>query len=166
MKRIVAIVFAANMLAACATPTFYGPATGPTTSGFWETRIENDRYRVSYRGGNGAPPAQVEDYALLRAAEVTTAAGYDWFRVVGRFAEGSGSRGPQVSLGGGSTSFGRRSAVGVGLGTSFDLGGGPQLASTLEIKLGTGAKPSDFDTYDAADVIRTVSQRLPGPPRA
>ncbi len=164
MKRAIALVFAANLLPACSTPTFYGPAVTPTGSGFWETRIENDRFRVSYRGGSGAPVAQVEDYALFRAAEVTTASGYDWFRIVGRYAEGYAPRGPQLSVGGGSTSFGRRSAVGLGVGTSFDPSGGPQMAATLEIKLGKGPEPDERDVYDASDIIRTIGPRLPPSP--
>lgn len=135
----------------------------PPASG--ETKIEVDRFRVSYRGGNGAPLAQVDDYALLRAAQVTTAAGYDWFQVVGRFREGAAGRGPTLSLGGGSTSFGRGSAVGIGVGLgSIDLSGGPQVTTTLEIKLGKGAKPGQIDAYDARDLASVISARLPPPP--
>jgi len=165
MKRILVIGLACAALGACATPTQYGPAATPTASGFWETRLENDRFRVSYRGGSGAPPDQVADYALYRAAEVTRLAGYDWFRLVSRYDEGVAGRGPQMSLGTGSTSFGRRSAVGVGLGASFDLGGGPQLTTNLEIKLGRDPRPADFDVYGADDVLRNIGPRLPGPAR-
>ena len=160
MKQVLASLAACLALAACSTPTVYGPRMSANGSGFTEMRIEADRYRVSYQGGNGAGPDQVADYALLRAAEITSAQGYDWFRVVEQFTQGTGGRGPQLSVGGGSTSFGRRSAVGLGLGTSFDLSGGPQLVRNLEIKLGRGAKPND--AYDAADVIRTVGPRAPG----
>lgn len=167
MKHALLVAAACAALAACATPTLYAPAAGATASGFWETRIENDRFRVSYRGGNGAPPAQVADYALYRAAELTRDTGYEWFRIVGRFDEGVGGRGPQLSVGTGSTSFGRRSAVGVGVGTSFDLGGGPQLITNLEIKLGRGARPNEPDVYDAREVMGSIGPRLPGgiPPR-
>jgi hypothetical protein len=165
MKRIAALILTCGALAACTTPTVYAPAASPTASGFSEMRIEADRYRVTYRGGSGAPAAQVADYALLRAAELTVASSYDWFRVVGRYQEGyGGGRGPQLSVGGGSTSFGRRSAVGLGVGTSFDLSGGPQLATTLEIKMGKGARPDDRDVYDASDVIRTIGPRAPQQP--
>lgn len=160
MKQGLASVAACLLLAACATPTVYGPRTSPNASGFSEMRIEADRFRVSYTGGNGASPDQVADYALLRAAEITVAQGYDWYRVVEQFTQGTAGRGPQMSVGGGSASFGRRSSVGVGLGTSFDLSGGPQLTRNLEIKLGRGAKPDD--AYDATDVIRTIGPRVPG----
>lgn len=161
MKQVFASFAVGLALAACTTPMVYGPRATPNASGFSEFRIEADRFRVSYRGGSGAGPDQVADYALLRAAEITTASGYDWFLVVEQFTQGVAGRGPQLSVGGGSSSFGGRSAVGLGLGTSFDLSGGPQLTRNLEIKLGKGAKPND--AYDAADVIRTIGPRAPGP---
>lgn len=161
MKQVPISLAACLALAACSTPTVYGPRAGPSASGFAEMRIETDRYRVSYQGGNGAGPDQVADYALLRAAEIAVAQGYDWFRVVEQFTQGVGGGGPQLSVGGGSASFGGRSAVGLGLGTSFDLSGGPKLTRNLEIKLGKGARPGD--AYDAADVIRTIGPRTPGP---
>lgn len=159
MKQLFAPLAACLVLAGCTTPTVYGPRTGPTASGFGEMRIEADRYRVSYQGGSGASVDQVADYALLRAAEITVAQGYEWFHVVEQFTQGVAGRGPQLSVGGGSSSYGRSSALGIGLGTSFDLSGGPQLTRNLEIKLGRGAKPTD--AYDAADVISTIGPRAP-----
>ncbi|MCC7268783.1 MAG: hypothetical protein IT546_15795 [Caulobacteraceae bacterium] len=161
MKQLLTAVACSLALAACATaPTVYAPATGPTASGFTEYRIEPGRYRVTYRGGAGAPPAQVADYALLRAAELALSDGYDWFRVADRWMEGSPDRGPQISVGGGSASFGRRSSIGVGLGTSFSLGGGPRLAQTIEVVMGRGALPRDADAYDAREIQREVGGRL------
>ena len=75
-------------LAACATPSVYAPATRPGGAGFSETRIENDRYRVTYR--DAANEASAADFALLRAAELTLAQGYDWFVVDQRSTERDG----------------------------------------------------------------------------
>lgn len=159
---------AALSLAACATtPTVYQPAPGPSGVGFSEYRIESGRYRVTFNGGPGAPMSQVADYALLRAAEVSIADGYDWFRVVERRDSQNGAPyagGPRISVGGGSSSWsgggwrGSGSSVGVGIGTSFDLSGGPSYSRTLEILAGKGAKPDDRDTYDARDIVRVVGQ--------
>jgi hypothetical protein len=155
---------AALALAACTTPTYYqpaGPASGRAAVGFSEYRIEPGRYRVTFQGGAGAPANQVADYALLRAAEVTLRDGYDWFRVVDRYAERSGSGGgPRVSIGTGSSSYGRRSAVGVGIGTSFDLGGGPAHAQTIEVMMGRGARPEGGDYYDARGVTASLRPRV------
>jgi hypothetical protein len=162
MRRFLTLATATLALSACATPTVYQPAASARAVGFAETRIEADRYRVSFRGGGGAPVAQVQDYALLRAAELAIANGYDWFRVTDRFVEqvgGGSGGGPRVSLGGGSSSFGRRSSVGLGAGVGFDLSGGPQLAATLEILLGRGPAPRERDVYDARDVQRSIRAR-------
>jgi hypothetical protein len=166
--RPLLVLAACAALAACASaPTIYGPAApSPYASGYWERRIEADRYQVSYRGGSGATAAQVHDYTLLRAADVTRQAGYDWFRVVGRFGEAQGPRSSSsVSIGGGSTNFGRRSASGVGVGLAFPIGqSGAQLTETLEIVIGRGARPSDPDAYDARGVQESIRPRLPPPP--
>ena len=161
MKQLLAAFACSTALVACATaPTVYGPsAPGRQAVGFSEYRIEPGRYRVTFRGGGGAPPAQVADYALLRAAELTLTDGYDWFRVADRWMEGAPDRGPQVSIGGGSASFGRRSSVGVGVGTSFSLGGGPSLSQTIEVVMGRGAAPRDADVYDARSIQREIGGR-------
>jgi hypothetical protein len=161
MKRLLLACAAALAVSACATtPTVYQPAQGPAAVGYTEYRIEPGRYRVSFHGGEGAPAAQVSDYALLRAAEITLRDGYDWFRVTERLGEldRRGSR-SSVSIGTGTASYGRHTAVGFGLGTSFDLSGGPALTRSLEILLGKGPVPAGVDAYDASVVIREVGPR-------
>lgn len=160
MTRTLIIAAAALSLAACATPTTYTPQAGARTAvGFSDYRIETGRYRVSFTGGPGAPMAQVADYALLRAAEVSLRDGYDWFRVVERRDQRLGAPGgrPRVNLGVGSGG-GWRSGVRVGVGTSFDLSGGPAFSRTLEILAGKGERPNDRDVYDARDIVRVIGQ--------
>lgn len=148
------------LLTACETATTYQAAASPTAVGYSEQRIEPGRYRVTFQGGEGSPQ-QVQDYALLRAAQITLRDGYDWFRVIERYGDARPPRsGTTVSIGG--ANFGRHSAV--GLGTSFDLSGGPIVNATLEIQMGHGAKPEAADAYDAHGVVAEIGPRAEPPP--
>jgi hypothetical protein len=158
-KPILAAALSGLLLAACASaPTVYRAQAGaPNDVGYSEYRLEAGRYRVTFQGGPGASEAQIADYALLRAAELALQDGYDWFRIADRSTTGSGyNRGPQFSVGGGSASFGRRSSVGLGVGTSFNLGQGPAFSRSIEVVFGKGAPPRDRDVYDARDVVKNV----------
>jgi hypothetical protein len=160
MKRLIIPALAALALSACATePTRFQPAAGPGAVGFSEMRIEPGRYRVSFQGGPGAPPAQVQDYALLRAANLAVAEGYDWFRVTERTTRQTGYSGGSLSLGFGGVSFGRHSATAASVGTGVPFGGGPALVTTLEVLMGKGPKPPEGDVYDARGVQRAIGPR-------
>jgi hypothetical protein len=102
----------------------------------------------------------VTDYALLRAADLAIAEGYDWFRVADRFIEGRPDRGPRIGLGVGGGDYGYRSGVNVGLGTSFNLGGGPSASSTLEVVMGRGERPRGADVYDARALRSNLGARI------
>lgn len=160
MKRPVLAALAALTLASCATaPTVYQPATSPTAIGYSDYRIEPGRYRITFQGGQSAPPEQVMDFAIMRAADLALADGYDWFRISDRFLRRTGEdNGPRFSLGVGGANFGRHSAVGLGVGTGFDLGGGGGGASaaTIEVFMGRGPKPEGVDVYDAHAVRHTL----------
>ena len=160
MKSSLIAIAALLTLSACATPTVYAPATSAARVGFSDYRIEAGRYRVTFTGGGGAPIAQVADYALLRAAELALREGYDWFRVVERIDQRVGAAGgSSVSVGTGSFSGGRRSSVGVGLGTTIDLSGGPAWSRTIEVLAGRGEPPRERDVYDARAVVRDIGPR-------
>ena len=162
MKRLLLPLLASLALTACAsTPTLYQPATGPRTMGYSDYRIEPGRYRITFQGAPGAAPQQVTDYALLRAADLAIADGYDWFRVADRFVEDRPDRSPRVSLGVGGASFGRHTGVGLGVGVgSYSLGGGPTVASTIEVIMGKGERPRGVDVYDARALRQNLGQRV------
>jgi hypothetical protein len=66
-------------------PTPYAPSQGGF--GYSDARIEENRFRVVFRGNALTPRETVELYLLHRAAEVTLENGYDWFRIVRPVAE-------------------------------------------------------------------------------
>ena len=165
MKRLIALAVSAALLTACATtPTLYAPKTAPNGAGYSEYRLENGRYRVTFQGNPGAPVNQVSDYVLLRSAELALRDGYDWFRVADRMTQQNGSNsGSTLSVGGGTSSYdygrhGGGSSVGLGVGTTFNLGPKPSVTSSMEVVFGRGQPPRDADVYDARAIVRTVGE--------
>ena len=156
MRLRLLLCLAAFGLTACATtPTVYQPASTPDAVGYAETPIEHDRWRVSFRGGDGAGARQVDDLAIRRAAELTLAKGYDWFRIADRQVEGAPGGGlrPDVSVGIGGADFGG------GIGLSFPAGG-RAVTVTLEILMAHGAAPGEPDAYDAREVRHSVGPEV------
>lgn len=84
--RMIMLALAAGLLTACASATPYQEATD-TRYGFQEQRIEANRVRITFRGNNLTDRNTVETYLLYRAAEVTLAAGHDYFIVANRDVE-------------------------------------------------------------------------------
>lgn len=167
MKRLaLPLILAAGLgLSACASLAPYGAQAGPGGQGYSEQRIENNRFRVTY-SGVGAP-GPVADYALLRAAELTTAEGYDWFEVTQRWTDGSpdsaGGMRPSVGLGYGGGSYRggghRYSTSGVGVGVGLNFSGPSVTSTTLEVVMGRGAKPDRPNAYDARGVQGALRRR-------
>lgn len=81
-----ALIASSAMLAACASgPTPYQPGAADSGDrGYAESKIENDRYRISFKGNSMTDRETVENYLLYRAAELTLQNGYDVFTVVNR----------------------------------------------------------------------------------
>ncbi len=142
------------MLAACATPTVYQPAQTVSAVGFREAPLEDRRFRISFRTGDDAGPDAARDLALRRAAELTLERGHEWFMVADRHTEPArGGGGPRFSLGLGGADYGRRSAVGGGVGVGFGGASQSGYVATLEVVLGEGPRPGGVDVYDARDVL-------------
>lgn len=159
--RLLSAITIFMTLGACASagPDAYGPADGDGF-GYAEQAIENDRYRVVYRGSAGSSPERVEDLALRRAAELTLENGFDWFRVAGRAVSGEERGGVSVGAGLGSGgSVGRRSSVGVGVGGDLGRFGSREYFTVrLEVLMSAGAAPTDVDAYDARGVLSRLGE--------
>ncbi len=152
------IAAAGLVLSACAGLAPYGPQSGSGGQGYSEQRIESNRFRVTY-SGVGAP-GPVADMALLRAAELTTARGHDWFEVTQRWIDGrpdsAGGMRPSVGVsygsGHGSGRYGSFSGSGVGVGVGLNFSGPSATATTLEVVMGDGPKPDRPNAWDARSV--------------
>lgn len=79
-----AVVAGTTLLSACTSgPTPYQAAAG-YERGYSEQKIEDARYRISFKGNSLTERDTVENYMLFRAAELTLQSGYDVFTVVSR----------------------------------------------------------------------------------
>lgn len=164
MLRIFALAVAALALSACvSTPPSYAPAASATAAGYSETQIESNRYFVSYRAPGSADAALIQDYALLRAADLTLQNNREWFWVDRRSLDGQGQRrGPSIGIGVGGGSYGGHSGLGGGVGLRVPLGNRGEQArgATLEIRFGEGPKPDDPNAYDARSISTNLRARL------
>ncbi len=152
------IAAAGLALSACASLAPYGAQMGPGGQGYAEQRIESNRFRVTYNGVGA--PGPVADMALLRAAELTTAQGFDWFEVTQSWTDGrpdsAGGMRPSVGVGygssRGSSRYGDYSASGVGVGVGLNFSGPSRTSTTLEVLMGDGPRPDRSNAYDARAV--------------
>ena len=155
---------AALTLGACVSATPYKPSTGGINSfGFSETRIEPGKYRVNFRGNSSTDRATVENYILLRAAELSLADGFGHFVVLDE-DDGSlssfNTTGFNNGFGGG---FGRFGGFRGGFGTGF---GGTSTSRTRErrsydlgvvIQAFPGNKAEEnFEAFDAQEVVQNI----------
>ena len=81
MKYIASAIISTFVVTACASGPDYRQAASPNGEGYSQKVIESDRYRVSYKL-NEDHIGKAQDYALLRAAELTMEQGYETFEVV------------------------------------------------------------------------------------
>jgi hypothetical protein len=160
MIRTLVFAAACSALAACATTPSYAPAACASGAGYSETQIESNRFHVTYRAGGAADAQLLQDYALLRAADLTLEHGREWFWVDRSTIDADDSHnGPSFGIGIGGGSWGSHSGGSVGVGMNFPIGGGGgqrARAATVEIRLGEGPRPDDPNAYDA----RATSQNL------
>ncbi len=185
-KRSAAVAVAlalAGVLAGCATPTPYQPNIPGNSSsgGYSETRIEPNRWRVTFSGNSLTSRETVEAYLLFRSAELTAQQGYDWFSIVDRNTQNKGytyiEPDPLYQPWFGPYGYWRPSwryyGHGFGWRTWDPFWGDPfwadrvdvrtvdRFEATAEVFMGRGAKPpGDPRAFDARQVIANLQPRI------
>jgi hypothetical protein len=190
MKRwILALAATAALgggLSACETATPYQPLAAGTaqSGGYSEIKLEDDRWRVTFKGNTLTSRATVETYLLHRAAELTVGQGFDWFETADRQTDkhteafGVDPFGPYgYGLGFGWRYYRR----GLGWGDPFwggpwgggPWGGGPwggdidiqtieRYEASAEIVMHHGAKPTDNrHAFDAHQILANTKVVTP-----
>jgi hypothetical protein len=174
LRRIVAatVLTATLALAACESygPTPYQPGGG-NERGYSETKIEGDRYRISFKGNSLTGKETVENYMLYRAAELTLQNGYDTFTIANRDTDkdrdirGSGGyMGTRLSY---MYFVPRYGWVGAWepYWTPETYREVTRYEAYAEILMGRGAKGSDPNTFDARQVSQNLAGEIQRPPQ-
>ncbi|MFZ3485322.1 CC0125/CC1285 family lipoprotein [Sphingomonas sp. 3-13AW] len=178
-------IVGALVLAACATPTPYRPATGNgfARTGYSDEQIEPNRFQVSFSGNTLTSRETVERYLLFRAAQLTLEQGYDYFILVDRDTERRSRTyaTPDPYWGGGFGGFGGWSPYWRFHGPRYGWGGwGPygggspffnndirtvdKYEAVAEIIVGRGPKPADnIRAFDARAVVENLGPRVQMP---
>lgn len=152
----------------CATPYRAYRGFPPPTGGYSDMRLDASTFQVTF-GGNGYTARQtVETYLLYRCAEVTAAAGYDYFVVVGASTGGTpiywsipGHYHSTTQFSGATSSVGSATEFS---GTASTTGTysppremrlGQRLTSSAVIKAFKGEKPADSPSaFDSHEVLQ------------
>ena len=171
-EALAAAALASLGLAACeSSPTPYQPGFG-SVPGYSEMRVEDNRYRISFRGNSSTSRDVVETYMLYRAAELTLQSGYDFFTVAHRETDRDvrirsyGGYGPYW----GYPYYWRGGWWDPYWGAWGGWGGGASFSTStsydgnIEMLMGRGPKGDDPNAFDAREVTQNLGgaiQRAP-----
>ncbi len=116
-------------------------------TGYTDTRTGEDTYKVSFAGNQYTQRDQVETYALYRCAEVTSAAGYDYFIITDQGSDTATRTDASASC-----SFGSCS------GSSMTSNA---ITVTYAIKMAKGEKPADNSkAHTAKQVLEFMKDQV------
>ncbi|MFQ3234851.1 MAG: hypothetical protein ACI9C4_000402 [Paraglaciecola sp.] len=168
MQTLTLLLSLTVLLAGCASQPEYRPAKNGG-QGYSEQKVTDDRYRIQYKSRK-SDVAETTNYALLRAAELTSQQGYDWFVITNRetFVEsekvdssssiGATHRRELVRDCGLLTCQTRShpsSQMNIGITLANETKN--QVHAILEIRLGKGTRP-ETESYNAQQVLRNLKQ--------
>jgi hypothetical protein len=171
-QMIAASALAITTLTACGTsgPTPYQPQTVDSSRGYSEQRIENDRWRISFKGNSMTGRETVENYMLFRAAELTLQNGYDTFTIVNRDTDKQ-SRTQQYGGYMGTYLSYMYFVPRVGWVGAYEPYWTPsryqqvtRYEAYAEILMGKGPKGADPATFDARQVSQNIGPQVQRPP--
>ena len=165
-EALAAAAIAVLCLAGCETtgPTPYQPASA-SAPGYSEMRIENNRYRVSFRGNSSTDRDVVETYMLYRAAELTLQNGFETFTVAHRETDKDVRLRSYGGYYGGFWGYPYYPYYGRGWGWWDPYWGGAwgpsyststSYEASIEILMG-GARGDDPATFDAREVTQNLA---------
>ena len=157
--------------AACTPmPTPYQPLD--KKGGYEETRLQENVYRVSFKGNRYTLETAVLDYMYLRSAELTREAGYSHFVILQDYGKTQGAPAPrsQFSVGLGFSSGIRRSTWGVGAGLPISQGYGTVVDYHLGVfvirMLRAEEAGKEPDALEAGFLLKSLNEKIRTAPKS
>ena len=157
LARAFPLALAAALLAGCMGPSPYAPRLEGQQTGYTDASLTQNRYRVTFTGNSATPRETVESYLLLRAAEVTRAAGYSSFVFDTRNTKANHSY-QTVPYGPPDPFWGRR-GLGYGGGFGYWGGWGFPYDPMVDVVVRT-----NYDAY--AEIVLLTPEQAAKEPRA
>lgn len=163
MYRSIIVSLCAALLLGCAAGPLYQPASGGGF-GYSDEQLAEDRYAITFKARK-TDSQTAQNLALARAAQVTLAAGDDWFIVTENdvvAVENTRDEGEPFNLRAigdcdsvlcGNTKTTRKYA---GDGTNISDDARRDLIIRMQIRTGKGALPDPDYAYDAEETAREL----------
>ena len=82
MKKIMVIAASALILLSCAGTPEYVRAEKPGEYGYYDSRVQDNIFRVSFKGKVNTHPTYIKNFLLFRCAELTVESGYQYFMII------------------------------------------------------------------------------------
>lgn len=165
MKTLFPIIYSL-FLFGCATATPYQPMGSDKSEGYRDLKLEENKYRILFKGNSLTPRETVETYILYRAAELTLDKGFDHFLVreqtVDVKSDYFNTGGPMYGMG-----LGRRRypyyAVGYGWSGAGNVNSSDRYQAIAYITLLKGKGTHPDDAYDAKEVMKNLDPSIVRP---
>jgi hypothetical protein len=155
LHRVTPLALGVLLLAGCMAPTPYVPRLEGQQTGFTDRALAKNRYRVTFTGNSATSRETVESYLLLRAAEVTRAAGANQFVFDTRNTRAITSLQTVPTFEPVDPFWGRRGGYGYWGGYDYGFGYDP----TVDVVVRT-----NFDAY--AEIVLLTPEQAAKEPRA
>lgn len=147
-------------LSGCVTVTPYAPEN--QGYGYFEQRLEKNRFRVNFNGNASTPRQTVENYLLFRAAELTVQNGYDYFVLS---SDGTEANTRYLQNFDGFGGYWWRPYFGGGFSTATPI---TQYQAQASVVMFSGAKPDEnVKAFDAKQILSNLQPLIqrPAPPK-
>ena len=160
------------LLIGCASPqpTLYQESSAQGEFGYTETRLTGTQYRINFVGNRFTKESRIKDYAMLRAAQLTTQNGYDWFTILDSETDREtktrsepmvsvSTRDPVVRKCGllGCSSYATADYSGVGIET-YEVEG--KVSTSLQISMGSGEAENPSSVFNAKELTNNLRNNL------